>query len=431
MLNPSALLSISITLLIHISSVLASTPELQAREIEAHGHGFNCGNFIFTRKDINLHMKDGCTALRYSPEFNVFPSFFEKSYLFPEYSDSVLFSWPVYFGSKRFQTGPTGYNRIVFTHLCELVGLVIVIPPKFNFDGEALTVCRQYEDVASQPGSSLDISDIKDELDRVNCSDQIMITKEFIMDATKRACSIKNLKYRATWKHAPRNLFASNELLIVPIPLLRKFTRKGLHIDTFIVVNTSCELQAVIYSDRDGDDYNFQHCTKAKILESPQHDADDHFSHQDVDEYDGSLLRESKKFKCHGIILDSRMIRDNLRAAKHYFRQNLSEINKITKESNKKERNYLPYPQKTLEGHIWLWPLRVPGSLFASMGKRKDQVYFLIGLNESNELTGVYHSIARNKRRRSFGRCIGAHETKNGSHRKVSLGPVYHNSIGA
>ena len=236
MLSPSALLTTSIALLIHVSSVLASTPVLRTREIGAHGFDFNCENYIFLRKDVNLHMKDACIGLKYSPEFNIYPSFFEESYLFPEYSDRVLFSWPVYLGSKKFRSGPTGYNRVVFTHLCELVALVIVKSPRFKIDGEAVTVCHQYDDVASQPSSILDISEMKDELDRVKCGDQVMVTKEFIMDATNRACSNKFM-HSSTWKIAPRGLFASNDLMIVPTPGLRKSTRKGLRIDTFLVVD--------------------------------------------------------------------------------------------------------------------------------------------------------------------------------------------------
>ncbi|VDB91157.1 BgtAcSP-31430 [Blumeria graminis f. sp. tritici] len=106
MLNPSALLSTSIALLIH-TSVLASTPVLQTREIEAEEFDYNCQNFIILRKDVNSHVKDACTALKFSPEFNTFPAYFEESYLFPAYNDRVLFSWPVYLGTKRFQPGNT------------------------------------------------------------------------------------------------------------------------------------------------------------------------------------------------------------------------------------------------------------------------------------------------------------------------------------
>ncbi|SZF02884.1 unnamed protein product [Blumeria hordei] len=435
MLNPSALLSTSIALLIH-TSVLASTTGLQTSNIGAEEYDFNCQNFIFLAKDVKLNLKDACTALKYSPEFNTFPAYFKESYLFPAYSDRVLFSWPVYLGTKRFRPGSTGNYRIVFTHFCELVGLVIVKPNKLTTDKRTVSLCPRVSKVASLPGPISNFYETKDELDRIRCGDQVMFTREFIIEATYRACRRRVALSKSRWKPAPKRLLNSDHLWISPLYVMSKIHTKGLRSDIFIVVDNGCKLQGLLYSKG----VNLHHCTEAKITKPYQYGPDDHLEHQEIDDYEGRLLKKSDTFGCCNILLDNEMITKNLKAANDNFGVNSIEIKKRkkdganenkTKDDEEDEVGYdLQYPQHTLEGDIWLWPLRLPESSILGVGKRKNQVYFMLGLNSSNKLTGVYYSHARFNRKRKFRRCLGRHETKSGSHRDVTLGPYRYNPIG-
>ncbi|CAD6504343.1 BgTH12-06074 [Blumeria graminis f. sp. triticale] len=425
MLNPSALLSTSIALLIH-TSVLASTPVLQTREIEAEEFDYNCQNFIILRKDVNSHVKDACTALKFSPEFNTFPAYFEESYLFPAYNDRVLFSWPVYLGTKRFQPGSTGNYRLVLTHLCELVGLVVVKPSKLIAGQRTVSLCPHVSKAASQPGPISDFSETEDELDRIRCGDQVMFTRKFIIDATYQLCRRKATFRKSNWKPAPRRLFGSDQFWISPLLAMCKVFNKGLRSDIFTVVDEDCKLKGFLYSKG----VNLHHCTEAKITKTYQYDPDDHLDHQEIDDYEGHPLKKTDTFRCYNILLGNEMIIKNLKAASKKRKKNGAYENKSEDDEEDEMEKDFPHPKQTLEGDIWLWPLRFPETSIPGVGKRKHEVYFMLGLNSSNKLTGVYFSFTRVNRKRKFKRCLGRHETKNGSHRDVSLGPNHNSPIG-
>ncbi|SZF02879.1 unnamed protein product [Blumeria hordei] len=375
-----------------------------------------------------MHMKYGCTALKYSLEYNAFPSFFEESYLFPKYSHRVLFSWPLSLGTKKFRPGPTGYNRIVFTHLCEFVAVIAVKSAQLSPVQRTVSLCPQISKVASLAGPIPNMYMIKDELDRIRCGDQVMVKKEFVISATNRICERKLRIQKSIWKPAPEGLYPSDNFWSIPLHMFTTTYNRGLNDRVVSVVDGNCKLQGMLYLNSG----KWHHCTEARVTSPAQYDADDSTSHQEIDEHEESLLKKTDRFMCSGVSLDNEIITKNFKVAKDFFKINLMESKKRkegeeNKHKNKKEKD-LPYPRQSLEGHMWLWPLRLPE--IPNVRERKNQVYFMLGLDSSKKLTGVYYTTSKANRKRRLKRCLGRHETNNGGHDEVTLGRFHNNPIG-
>ncbi|EPQ62048.1 hypothetical protein BGT96224_Ac30509 [Blumeria graminis f. sp. tritici 96224] len=271
---------------------------------------------------------------------------------------------------------------------------------------------------------------IRDELDRIRCGDQIMVTKEYVIDATNRACKRKFRLKNSSWIPAPKGLFPSDNFWLIPLTMFKMSYNKGLRDESVSIVDDNCKLQGMLYGKAD----NWHHCTEARVTNPTRYDADNHIGYQ-TDDHEERLLKKTDRFKCSGVSLDNEVIIKNFKVAKDFFKINLMESKKIKddeeneNENTEKKVKDLPFPRQSLQGHVWLWPLRLPETPTQSARKRNHPAYFMLGLNSSKKLTGIYFSNTRANRKRELKRCLARHETNNRSHDEVTLDLFHNNPI--